>query len=184
MNYPEQYRTELLSTIQGINLDNVRSAIEVFREARAQNRRIFVCGSGRAAFASRDLCDMVRGSTLTRPSRFRIVAVSGELPGAHATNDLEHDRAFVEQLKNIAEPGDVVAGISVSGNSPDILRAFEYASRIGCRIISITGWDGGRLAIMSDVAIVVPATHQGSVEDSLIIVCHMIGYYFVNFDKS
>src|SRR5262249_25318769 len=80
MNYPEQYRAELLSAIQRMDLNGVSAAIEVFREARAQGHRIFVCGSGRSAVASHLLCEMVKGSTLTRASKFRIFALTGELP--------------------------------------------------------------------------------------------------------
>jgi D-sedoheptulose 7-phosphate isomerase len=94
------------------------------------------------------------------------------------------DPVFVEQIKNIAEHGDIVVGISFSGNSASVLRAFEYANRIGCRTISITGGDGGKLAAISNIAILVPASHVGSVEDGLMIVCHMIGYYFANFDEA
>lgn len=182
MKYPEQYRTELLNAIQGIDLDGVSEAIEVFREARAHGNRIFICGSGNRAAAAHLLCDMVKRSSLTRSARFRILVLSDELPEV-STQELARDRVFVEQLKNTAEHGDVVVAISPSGNSADVVRAFEYANRIGCRTISITGRDGGKLATMSTVAILVPASHPGSVEDAHMVVCHMIGYYFVNLDK-
>jgi D-sedoheptulose 7-phosphate isomerase len=184
MRYPEQYRTELLNAIQGIDLDGVNEAIEIFREVRAHGNRIFVCGSGpRAAAAAHLLCDMVRRASLTRSSRSRILVLSDEQPDVSPGHDLAHDRVFVEQLKNIAEHGDVVVAISASGNAADVLRAFEFANRIGCRTISITGQDGGKLAGISTVAILVPASHPGSVEDAHMVVCHMIGYYFVNYDK-
>ena len=180
MKYPEEYRTELLNAIQGIDLDRVSETIEAFREARAHGKRIFVCGSGsRAAAAARLLCDTVRSASLTRSARFRILALSEELPEVNAAQD----RVFVEQLKSVAEHGDVVVAISAWGNSADVLRAMEFANRIGCRTISITGKDGGKLAGMSSIAILVPASHLGSVEDSHAVVCHMIGYYFVNFDQ-
>jgi D-sedoheptulose 7-phosphate isomerase len=185
MTYPEQYRTDLVASIQSIDLDGVTEAIELFREARAHGHRIFICGSGsRAAVASRLLCDMLKGSSLTRSPRFRILALSEELPEpSRAADDPAHDLVFVEQLKNTAESGDVIVGISPSGNSPDVLRAFEYANRIRCRTISITGRDGGKLAAISNVAILARASHLGSVEDVQMILCQMIGYYFVNFEK-
>ncbi len=185
MKYAEQYRAGLLKAIESIDLDGVAKAIEVFREARAHGNCIFVCGSGSGAGAAAHLlCDMVKGSTLNRSVRFRILELSGELPKGSAADDyLVSDRVFVDQLQNIAEHGDVVIGISPSGNSASVLRAFEYASRTGCRTISITGKEGGKLAAKSDIAILVPASQSGSVEDALMIICHMIGYYFVNFDK-
>jgi D-sedoheptulose 7-phosphate isomerase len=178
---PEQYRKELLDAIQGIDLSGVNEAIGIFRDARAHGRCIFVCGSGSSSSAaSHLLCEMVAGTNINRSAQFRILEVSDELSTVHGK---VADQVFLEQLKNIAEHGDVLVGISTSGNCSSILRAFEYAGRIGCRTISITGRDGGNLASLSDLSILVPASHAGSVEDAHMILCRMIGYYFVNFDR-
>jgi D-sedoheptulose 7-phosphate isomerase len=183
MQYPEQYRAEVLNAIRGLDLEGVSGAIDVFREARAHGRCIFVCGTGsNSAAAARILCEMVRRSSLNRSIRFRIIALSDELSG-RGPADVGADHLFQDQLKNAAERGDVVIGISPSGNSAPVLRAFEYANRIGCRTVCITGRDGGKLAKMSNIVILVPAAHAGSVEDAHMIICHMIGYYFVNFDQ-
>ena len=184
MQYPEQYRAEVLSAIQGLDLDGVSGAIDVFREARAHGRCIFVCATGsNSAAAARLLCEMVRGSNLNRSVRFRIIALADESPVRRPAGELAGDRVFLDQLKSTAEHGDVIIGISPSGNSATLLRAFEYANRIGCRTVCITGPDGGKLANISNIVILVPATHAGSVEDAHMIICHMIGYYFVNFDQ-
>jgi D-sedoheptulose 7-phosphate isomerase len=183
MQYPEQYRTEVLNAIQGLDLDGVSDAIDAFREARARGRCIFVCGAGaNSGAAARLLCELVRGSNLNRSVRFRIVALSYE-PSAGGLADDAADRVFLDQLKNAAEHEDIVIGISPSGNSAAILRAFEYANRIGCRTVCITGRDGGKLANVSNIVILVPASHAGSVEDAHMVICHMIGYYFLNFDQ-
>ena len=183
MQYPEQYRAEVLSAIRGLDLEGVSGAIDVFRDARAHGRCIFVCGTGsNSAAAARLLCEMVRQSSLNRSIRFRIIALADELSG-RGPADVSADRVFQDQLKNAAERGDVVIGISPSGNSAAILRAFEHANRIGCRTVCITGRDGGKLAKISNIVILVPASHAGSVEDAHMIICHMIGYYFVNFDQ-
>ena len=127
---------------------------------------------------------MVRGSNLNRSMRFRIVALSDESSARAPAGDVAADRVFLDQLKNAAEHGDVVIGISPSGNSAGIVRVFEFANRIGCRTVCITGRDGGKLANISNIVILVPASHAGSVEDAHMIICHMIGYYFVNFDHA
>jgi len=185
MKYPEQYRSELLNTIRGLDLDGVSETIDAFREARALGRCIFACGSGKnAAAAARLLCETVKGSGLNRSMRLRIVALSEEAPApSRFAGDLGGDSAFVDQLRNNAEAGDIVIGISPSGNSAAILRAFEYAIRTGCRTISITGRDGGKLANVSNISILVPASHPGSVEDAHMIICHMIAHYFVSLDQ-
>jgi D-sedoheptulose 7-phosphate isomerase len=185
MKYPEQYRTELVNAIQGIDLEGVSGAIEVFRDARAHGRCIFVCGGpGNAATAAQRLCEMVKQSSLGRSMRFHIMPVVEETSRPRvAAGDPDADTVFLDQLRNTAQYGDVVIGISTSGNSRPLVRAFEYANRIGCRTIAIAGRDGGKLAKISNIVVLVPASHAGSVEDAHMIICHMIGYYFANFDQ-
>ncbi len=185
MKYPEQYRDELLHAIEGIDLEGVSATIEVFREARAHGRCIFVCGGpGNAAAAAQSLCEMVKQSSLGRSMRFHIMPVIDDVSKSRvATGDLDSDTILLDQLRNTAQHGDVVIGICASGNSRPLVRALEYANRIGCRTIAIAGRDGGKLAKISTIVVLVPASHAGSVEDAHMIICHMIGYYFANFDK-
>lgn len=185
MNYPARYKTELLTAIQSIDLDKVEQVIDVFRAARTHGRRIFVCGEGGAdCVASQTLCEMVNSAGFNRSSRFRILALSDQLPRAGGyKHELSANRVFVEQLKNFAEPDDVVMGISSSGTAASVLRAIEYASWIGCRTIAVTGPEPGELANIADVTIDVRVSHMGSVEDTHIVICHMIGYYFVEHEN-
>lgn len=182
MTFPEQYRNELLKTIDTVDLEKVNQIIEWFKEARARGRRIFVCGNGgSASTASHFACDMVKGASYNRPSRFRIMALTDHMPAISAySNDVGYECIFVEQLKNFAEAGDIVMGISGSGNSPNVLRAIEYANEIGCRTIGLSGRDGGKLAPLVGLNIQVPVPHMGRIEDAHMIVCHMIGYYFMD----
>jgi len=181
MTFPQQYKSELLQAIDTIDLDKVNEAIELFRDARANGRRIFVCGNGgSASTASHFACDIVKGASYNRQSRFRIMALTDQVPTLTAyANDVSYDAVFVEQLKNFAEPGDLFMGISGSGNSPNVLRAIEYANSIGCRTIALTGRDGGKLGPMAQLNIQALVPHMGRVEDTHMIVCHMIGYYFM-----
>jgi D-sedoheptulose 7-phosphate isomerase len=182
MTFPERYRNELKQTLDTIDTEKVNRIIEWFKEARAHGRRIFVCGNGgSASSASHFACDIVKGASYNRPSRFRIMALTDHMPAISAySNDVGYDCIFVEQLKNFAEPGDIVMGISGSGNSPNVLRAIEYANQIGCRTIGLSGRDGGQLAPLVELSIQVPVPHMGRIEDAHMIVCHMIGYYFMD----
>jgi D-sedoheptulose 7-phosphate isomerase len=181
MTFVDNYRKELVQTLDTIDADKVGKAIELFSEARAQGKHIFVCGNGgSASTASHFACDIVKGASYNRAERFRIMALTDQLPTLTAyANDVSYDSVFVEQLRNFAQSGDLFMGISGSGNSPNVLRAMEYANSVGCRTIALTGRDGGQLGPMAQLNIQVPVPHMGRIEDAHMIVCHMIGYYFM-----
>jgi len=182
MSFIHEYRTQLIDTLQNLDLPKVEQVIELFKEARASNRRIFVCGNGgSAASASHFACDMVKGASYQRDQRFRIMALTDSLPTLTAySNDVGYDCVFAEQLKNFAEPGDLVLALSGSGNSPNVLRAVEYANSIGCKTVALTGRDGGKLGPLANLNIQVSVPHMGRIEDAHMVVCHMIGYYFMD----
>jgi D-sedoheptulose 7-phosphate isomerase len=186
MTYTEQYKSQLFETIEKIDLAKVEQAIAILRCARDAGRQVFTCGNGgSASTASHFVCDMVKGASFNRPTRFRIMALTDQLPAITAyANDVSYDVVFVEQLKNFANPGDVLIGISGSGNSPNVLRAVEYANSIGCQTIALTGRDGGKLGPMAQLNIQVAEPHMGRIEDAHMIVCHMIGYFFMEAEKS
>jgi D-sedoheptulose 7-phosphate isomerase len=116
MIFPQQYKNELLHAIESIDLEKVGQAIAILSHAREEGRRIFVCGNGGSACtASHFATDLVKGAGYGRTSRFRIMALTDSLPTITAySNDVGYECVFVEQLKNFAEPGDVVIAISSS----------------------------------------------------------------------
>jgi D-sedoheptulose 7-phosphate isomerase len=164
-----------------VDLDAVGRAIELLAEARDANRHIFVCGNGgSASTASHFVCDMVKGASFDRESRFRIMALTDSLATITAySNDVGYDCIFAEQLKNFARQGDVFMAISGSGNSPNVVCAMEYANSIGCTTIALTGRDGGRLGSLANLQIRVAEPHMGRIEDGHMVVCHMLCYYFM-----
>lgn len=181
MSFAERYKHSLLQSLETLDLKRVERAIEWFEEARAAGRQIFVCGNGgSAATASHFVTDMVKGASYNRPARFRILALTDSMSTVTAyANDVGYECVFVEQLKNFARPGDVVMGISGSGNSPNVIEALEYAQSIGCRTVALTGRDGGKLGPLAELEIRVAEPHMGRIEDAHLIVCHMICYYFM-----
>ena len=182
MNFVAEYRKNTIAAVENIDSEKVGQAIEWFREARDAGRRIFVCGNGgSASTASHFACDMVKGASFQRESRFRILALTDSLPTLTAySNDVSYDVVFAEQLRNFAEPGDLFMAISGSGNSPNVLRAMEHANTVGCRTIALTGRDGGKLGPLAQLNIQVPVQHMGRIEDAHMVICHMICYYFMD----
>ncbi len=182
MTFTEKYKESLFTALNTIDLSQVEKAIRWLAEAREQDKQIFTCGNGgSAATASHFVTDMVKGASFGKPKRFRIQALTDSLPTISAyANDVAYDAVFVEQLKNFARPGDVLVAISGSGNSPNVLRAVEYANSIGCRTIGMTGRNGGKLGELSALHIHVKDPHMGRIEDGHMIVCHMICYHFMD----
>jgi D-sedoheptulose 7-phosphate isomerase len=181
LQFARDYKDKLAATLESVDLDRVRQAISILGEARQSDRHIFVCGNGgSASTASHFVTDMVKGASFQRESRFRIMALTDSLATITAySNDVGYDCVFAEQLKNFAGPGDVLIAISGSGNSPNVISAMEYANAAGCKTIALTGRDGGKLGPMAQVEIRVRDSHMGRIEDGHLIVCHMMGYYFM-----
>src|SRR3954452_4021311 len=185
MNFPQIYKADVLQAIDTIDLGKVNDAIAILAQARNQDRRVFVCGNGgSASTASHFVCDMVKGASFRRDKRFRIMALTDSLSTITAyAKHVSYDCVFVEQLKNFAEPGDVVMSISGSGNSPNVLQAIEYANSIGCRTIALSGRNGGKLGPMAQLNLQASHPHMGRIEDVHMIVTHMICYYFMDAEK-
>ncbi len=173
------YQARLSQTVAQIPLDRVAQAVEWLREARDQGRTIFVCGNS-AATASHFVCDVLKGCSYGHERRFRILALHDNLPTLTAySNDVSYECVFVEPLRNLARPGDLLIAISGSGNSPNVLRAAEWANANGLRTIGLTGRGGGKLGPLSQLEIRIPEAHMGRIEDGHMIVCHMLAYYFM-----
>jgi D-sedoheptulose 7-phosphate isomerase len=182
VEFTERYRQEVLRAVGSIPLEKVDLAIQWFREARAAGSQIFVCGNGgSAANASHFACELLKGASYAKSARFRIQALTDSVPTITAySNDVGYEVVFVEQLKNFARPGDLVVGLSGSGNSMSVVRAIEYANATGCRTLTLTGYDGGKLAPLGQLNIHIPVPHIGRSEEAQLAVLHMISYYFMD----
>ena len=182
MSFATEYRTKLARALDTLDLGKVDEAIEMLRRARDEDRRVFICGNGgSASSANHFVCDMVKGASYQRDKRFKIMALSESIPTMTAyANDVGYEYVFVEQLRNFAEPGDVVMAISGSGNSPNVVRAIDYGNELGCKTIGLTGFAGGKLAEAAQLNIHVADDHMGRCEDGHMIVLHMICYCFMD----
>ena len=181
-----QYKANLLDALDTLDLSRVEDLIEVFAKARDEGRQIFVFGNGgSAASANHFACDIVKGASYGREKRFKILALSEQVPTMTAySNDVGYEVIFEEPLKNFANPGDVVMAISGSGNSENVIRAIEYAKSIGCYTVGLSGKNGGRLRPSVDLSIHVDNDHMGRIEDAHMIVCHMVCYHFMDHEPT
>jgi len=169
------------SALDSIPVDAVTQIIEQFRAALLEDRQIFVFGNGgSAANASHFATDLGKGSSDKLGKRFRVLSLNDNVSWMTALgNDYSYEDVFVRQLMNYAKPGDLVLVMSISGNSPNVVKAVEWANKNGVHTIALVGGKRGKLAEISSRAIVINDTHYGRAEDAHMGICHMICYAFM-----
>jgi len=161
-----------------IEPSEVQQLIEVLMEARKNRTSIFVIGNGgSAATASHLSMDLGKGTlrdTDDHP-RFRINSLTDNLPYVTAwANDFDYTKVFEQQLRNLGSSGDIVIGISASGNSANVLRAIEYAEDAGMITVGMTGFSGGELKKIVDHSVHVSVDDYGMAENMHMIIVHII----------
>jgi D-sedoheptulose 7-phosphate isomerase len=167
--------------IDSIPLDAVERLIATVRQAWLDDRQIFALGNGgNAASASHFATDLGKGASDAVGRRFRVLTLADNSAWLTALgNDYCFDDVFLRPLQNYARAGDVVITGSVSGNSPNLVRAFEWANANGLLTVAVVGSKRGKLAEIAGQAIVIADTHYGRVEDAQMTIYHMLCYAFM-----
>ncbi|MDO7661341.1 MAG: SIS domain-containing protein, partial [Schleiferiaceae bacterium] len=170
------YRRLLIETLEALDLQSVAAMEDAFAQAHQSGNRIFTMGNGGSgASASHAAGDFIKGASYGLDQRFKMICLNDNLPSMMAiANDIGWDDIFVEPLKNYVEPGDVVIGISGSGNSSNVLKAIAHAQSVGAVTIGMTGFSGGKLKSMVDISIHSPADDMEVAEDVHMAVFNMV----------
>jgi D-sedoheptulose 7-phosphate isomerase len=151
---------------------------DLIEDAYHAGRFVFLCGNGGLEANASHLCEDLARCTLRdseTQKRLKVLSLTDNTPAIMAWgNDEGYDRIFVEQLKNLASPGDVLLAISGSGNSPNILRAVEWANRQGMITVGITGFDGGKLRALAQQSLHADIANMGIVESLHQVVFHWL----------
>jgi len=174
--FASEYLEGLKSLLEKFDLCGFEKIVDCILDAYNADRHIFVMGNGGSgATASHFACDINKGCCMSLEKKFKMICLNDNLPTLLAlANDISYDVVFVEQLKNFFVPGDLVIGISGSGNSPNVLKAIEYARDHQGVTIGLTGFAGGKLALLADIAWIAPVMDMQKVEDMHVIVTHII----------
>jgi D-sedoheptulose 7-phosphate isomerase len=173
------YLTKLKELLDIFPHDTFEEIGRVLMSAYKDEKHIFIMGNGGSgATASHFACDINKGCCFELEKKFKVICLNDNIPSILAyANDLSYDKIYVEQLKNFLRPGDVVIGISGSGNSENVLQAVSYAKEKGAITIGLAGFDGGKLARISDLPFVAAIHDMQKVEDVHMIVIHMLMQY-------
>jgi D-sedoheptulose 7-phosphate isomerase len=174
----DAYLGDVARVIAGLSTAEVDAAAGQLLDAWRRGARVYVCGNGgSAALASHFAGDLNKGANIAGRRRFRALALVDNIPALMAwSNDDGYETGMAEQLRNFVEPGDLLVGISGSGNSANVLRAMELARQAGARTLALCGFSGGKLLALADVAVHVRCDSMEQVEDAFSVICHCLLY--------
>ena len=164
----------------------IRLFVDALLSARESGSTIFFIGNGGSAATASHFANDLSFGTNQYKKPFKVMSLADNLPVLTALgNDYGYDEIFIRQLKIYAKRGDVLVGISASGNSQNVIKAFEYASTYEITTISLTAFDGGILKETSDYNIHIPTDEKeyGPAEDLHMILDHLVGNYLMRVLK-
>lgn len=151
---------------------------EALAAALQAGKKILIMGNGgSAADAQHIAAELVGRFKIERRGLAAIALTTDSSVLTAWSNDYAYDTVFSRQVEALAQPGDVVWGISTSGNSTNVMRAFEAARGIGATTFGLLGRSGGALAATSDLSIIVPLEHTDQIQTAHQIVYHAICAY-------
>ncbi len=185
--FARRYVRYLNEVLLAIDPEAIARFVKTLLEARARQATVYFIGNGgSAATASHFANDLAIGTnSYERP--FRVISlVDNQAIITAIGNDFGYEEIFVRQLRVMGKSGDVLVAISASGNSPNLIRAMEYAASAGIKTVAITAFDGGRIKQIADEGIHVPTgpKEYGPAEDAHMVLDHLIGAYLIRIVRN
>lgn len=183
--FTKEYIQSLNTLLTSVDLDTFE---KFYTHLETTESKIYVIGNGgSSATASHMVNDLAIGLKRRGKKPFDAISLNDNSAVSFAiANDIGFDNVFYMQLKDILTPKDTVIAISCSGNSPNIVKAIEYAKEVGSTVIGLTGFDGGKLKELSDIKMHVQTEkgEYGLVEDIHMIFNHIVYSYFLKEDHA
>lgn len=183
LDFIEEYLRLEVAVLQQLDRDEISKAIKAIEIAYRNGKTIYVFGNGgSSATASHFQNDFNKGISEYLETKFNFVCLNDNIPTLMAiANDIGFDEVFRFQLKGHLKSGDLVLAISGSGNSKNVINAVEYAKGLGNKIIGLTGFSGGKLAILADINLNVPIQSMQITEDVHMIFDHLMMSFFYKY---
>lgn len=173
----DKYLNDIKNTIDSVDRKEIENFINLMEHTRKQGKNIYIMGNGGSAgTASHFCCDFNKGVSYGKSldKRYKCICLNDNVATMMAyANDVSYDDVFVEQLKNFLTEGDLVIGISGSGNSENVIRAINYANSMDAETISLTGFSGGILKNISKHSLHIPVNNMQIAEDLHLMMFHL-----------
>lgn len=182
--FAKAYFDYLTDIIKGIDEQEIARFVGTLLDARERSATVFFMGNGGSAATASHFANDLSIGTNSYQKPFRVLSITDNVPVITAIgNDFGYDDIFERQLRVLGKVGDVLVGISASGNSPNLLKAYDAAKEIGIKTVALTAFDGGKMRKMADEGIHVPTglKEYGPAEDAHMILDHLVGAYLIQF---
>lgn len=170
------YLEKEIEALQSLDQGEIDRSLNLLTGALEREAIIYIFGNGgSAATASHYQNDFNKGISEHTEKKFRFQCLNDNIATVMAiANDIGYNEVFRFQLRGRLRPGDVCIAISGSGNSPNVIKAVEYAKEQGCKVIGLTGFDGGKLRALSDISLHVPVNSMQITEDIHMVFDHLM----------
>ena len=158
------------------HLEPIERSARLLIEAFAEGHKVLVCGNGGSAADAQHMAgELVGRFQMERPGLPCVALTTDTSIMTACANDFGYEEVFARQVGAMGAAGDVLIGISTSGNSANIIRAFEAAAGAGMQRVALTGNDGGHIAKMDGVlSIVVPSCSTQRIQEGHITIIHVL----------
>ncbi len=172
----EKYVALLKNLFEAFDKDEIIEVANILIKARDEGKTIFVMGNGGSGLAaSHFVADIGKSASYGKNKRFKVVCLNDNMSMLMSyANDVSYKVVFLEQLKNLFSPGDIVIGFSGSGNSENVIKAIEYANDNGGITVGFTGYDGGKLKQVSNYSVNSGCNDIQISEDFHLMMIHLL----------
>ncbi len=181
------YLEYLQAVLRRLDTSEIGRFIGTLLDARKRGATVFFVGNGGSAATASHFANDLAIGTNDYSQPFRAISLTDNVAILTAVgNDFGYEEIFVRQLRVLARKGDVLIGISASGNSPNLLKAFDYAREAGIKTVAITAFDGGKMKLQADEGVHVPTgpKEYGPAEDVHMVLDHLVGAYLMRFVRT
>ncbi len=184
-NSIQRYLHETIDTLNSLKQDDLTNLKDLLLETYDKGNTIYVFGNGGSGATASHFCgDLLKGVSLGLKKRFKVICLNDNMPGLLAiANDISYEEIFVEQLKNFLVDGDLVIGISGSGNSPNIVKAIKYANSKTAATVAICGFDGGEIKKLAQHSVHAKTNNMEIAEDVHSYVFHCVKTLLMEYFK-
>lgn len=156
-------------------LSNINGVANLMIDSLKNGNKILLCGNGGSASDSLHIAGELLGRFQKERKAYAAVSLNADVATMTAiANDYGYDQVFARQVQGMMNEGDILFGISTSGNSKNVVKAFEQAKELGGKTVLLAGKDGGVLKNMADVGIVVPCDVTAHVQEVHICIYHIL----------